>query len=319
MDSDWIKQTVADRLNGSKIVQTMADELCTLLGDRPEEIAPGDYFHVVATVLLEQLRGRMLEHCRTGMLHEQQPDSEQFDYARILQGLLLALERDLLESNMQMIGALGGAIAERDTGTSEHNYRVVIYAVELARILGRPREDIRALIKGAFLHDIGKIGIPDAVLVKPSGLSADERSLMNSHVRRGAHVIQGVTWLSDALDVVRYHHEWWNGEGYLDGLRGEAIPLNARIFTIGDVFDAMTSRRPYKVPYSFDDALESVREAAGTQFDPEIVVAFEQISEEVYSEVQADRGARLEDIIRGLMHEYFGFTYGSELMPHPIA
>jgi len=318
MDSDRMRQSIAAKLNGSTIVQTMADELCHLLGDRPEEIPPGDYFHMVATVLLEQLRTRMLAHCRPGMLHGQLPQTEELDYARILQGLLLELEHDLLESNMQMIRALGGAIAERDTGTNEHNYRVVIYAVQLARVLGREREDIRALIKGAFLHDVGKIGIPDSVLVKPSGLTPEERTLMKSHVRRGANIIRGVTWLEDALDVVRYHHEWWNGEGYAEGLKGDAIPVNARIFTIGDVFDAMTSRRPYKVPYSFDEALDTVRKGADEQFDPEFVEAFGRVVEPVYGEIHGDSGRRQEEIIREFMHEYFGFTYGSELVPHPI-
>ena len=317
MDKNLLQEEIAGKLAGTKVVRSMADELCRLLGEKPDGVGPNEYFHMVAIELLDQLRSQLLAHCRPGVLKETGRPVPEVDYDRILQGLLLVLEHDLVESNVHMIRALGSAIAERDTGTNEHNYRVTIYAVRIATGLDLPRDGMRSLIKGAFLHDIGKIGIPDAILVKPSGLGKEERELMNSHVRRGAGILEGVTWLEDALDVVRYHHERWDGSGYLNGLRGTDIPLNARIFAVGDVFDALTSRRPYKVPYTFREALTMIRDEAGKQFDPQVVATFLDIAEAVFHEISQSDCTEKEAAIRGFMREYFGFEVESGPLPTP--
>ena len=316
MYEEWLRKSVTDKLSGSHVVKAMADELCSLLNVRPDDITPNEYFHVVATVLLEQLRERLLGQCRSGVLHDENEAEERFDYDRILQGLLAALERDLLESNMHMIRTLGGAIAERDSGTDDHNYRVTVYAVRLAEALNMSRRQIRSLIKGAFLHDVGKIGIPDAVLIKPSGLTDSERELMNSHVKRGGHIIKGVTWLEDALDVVLFHHERWDGSGYLAGLHGKSIPVNARIFMIGDVFDALTSRRPYKVPYTYTEAIDVIRTYSGTKFDPELVNVFIEIVADTYAELhELDAGHR-NSVVRTFMRQYFDYDFGRRAPEH---
>ena len=216
-----------------------------------------------------------------------------------------------------MIRALGSAIAERDTGTNDHNYRVTIYAVRLGEAMGLPRETIRSLMKGAFLHDIGKIGIPDAILIKPSGLTVAEREVINSHVERGANIVQVVTWLADAIDVIRYHHERWDGSGYLQGLQNTAIPITARVFSVGDVFDALTSRRSYKVPFTFERARDMILAGGGTQFDPGITEIFAGIAREVYAETHADGCRHLEMVIRGFIRDYYGFDWEHSPLPEP--
>ena len=316
MDDVQLRNFITMRLERSTVVGIMANEICSLLEDKPTSVSPDQYFHAVATSLLEILRRQLLAHCKPGVI-DQQPEDEKVDYDRILQGLLISLERDLLESNLHMIRALGGAIAERDTGTNEHNFRVTIYAVRLAETMLQPPELIRSLIKGAFIHDIGKIGIPDAILTKSSGLTDEERQIMNSHVKRGAHIIGPATWLKDAIDIVRYHHEHYDGNGYLAGLAGEEIPLTARIFTVGDVFDALTSKRPYKVPYAFAEALQMIDEQSGKQFDPSIVRAFEDIAEDVYIEVTTANCERKETTIRKFMRNYFGFDSPRSPLPSP--
>ncbi len=316
MDDAQLRNFITMRLERSTVVGIMANELCALIEDKPTSISPDHYFHAVATSLLEILRRQLLAHCKPGVIN-QQPDDETVDYNRILQGLLIGLERDLLESNLHMIRALGGAIAERDTGTNEHNYRVTIYAVRLAETMLRPPETVRSLIKGAFIHDIGKIGIPDAILTKSTGLTKKEREIMNSHVLRGAHIVGPATWLKDAIDVVRYHHEHYDGNGYLAGLVGDEIPLTARIFAVGDVFDALTSKRPYKVPYAFAEALGVISEQSGKHFDPSIVRAFVDIAEDVYLEVNQADCDQKETTIRRFMRDYFGFDSTRSPLPSP--
>ncbi len=313
-----VKERVAAKLESSGVVSVIADEMCrSLLSEKPDQVSPDEYFHIVATALLESLRAKLLARCEPGRLVGPLDRVQQLDYDRILQGLLLALERNVLESNLHMIRALGGAIAERDTGTNDHNYRVTIYAVRLAEAMHLPRETIRSLMKGAFLHDIGKIGIPDAILIKPSGLTMPEREAIKSHVERGANIVQVVTWLADAIDVIRYHHERWDGSGYLQGLRGTDIPIIARVFSIGDVFDALTSRRPYKVPFSFERARGMILAGGGSQFDPAITEIFAGIAGEVYAETHADGCRHLEMTIRGFIRDYYGFDWEHSPLPEP--
>lgn len=196
----------------------------------------------------------------------------------LLYPIILALNRgltrlahDLLESNVELMTALGAAIAQRDAGTNMHNYRVTLYAIAFARSLKLGREQLRNLIAGAFLHDVGKIGISDAILHTPGHLTAHETEAMRSHVPRGLEIISQAHWLQAARDVVAAHHETYDGTGYPAGLKGEAIPLNARIFAIVDTFDALTSVRPYKPAWSLEQAMDVLREGSGSRFDPRLV------------------------------------------------
>lgn len=184
------------------------------------------------------------------------------------------LSAALLDANLEALAMLGSAIAKRDADTDAHNFRVVVYAVRLAEARGLPEEEIRELIKGAFVHDVGKIGVRDAVLLKPGRLETDEFTEMRRHVEHGLEIVRRSAWLARAAEVVGGHHEKFDGSGYPRGLAGDAIPLAARVFAIADVFDAVTSDRPYHRPRTLEETLELAREGSGRHFDPELVDRF---------------------------------------------
>ena len=203
----------------------------------------------------------------------------------VILGLLRRLERlseSLLESNLEALGMLGSAIAKRDSDTDIHNYRVTIYSVRIAEALGLDDDTIRILIRGAFLHDIGKIGIRDAVLLKPGKLTEEEFAEMKKHVDYGVDIVVRSAWFKSALPVVDGHHEKFDGKGYPHGLEGTGIHLLARIFAIADVFDALTSQRPYKKPLSFDESICILLQGRGTHFDSEILDVFISIARPLF-------------------------------------
>ncbi|MFZ5465211.1 MAG: HD-GYP domain-containing protein [Pseudomonadota bacterium] len=218
---------------------------------------------------------------------------------------LIRLTRDLLKSNVELMQVLGSAIAQRDSGTNTHNYRVTLYAIRLAEALGLERRRIHDLIAGAFLHDVGKIGISDAILLKEGGLSDAEAQKMHEHVRLGLQIIDKAQWLQAARDVVEFHHEKWDGSGYPHGLKGEAIPINARVFAIVDVFDALTSARSYKSALSFDQAMETLSRGAGSHFDPALLEAFRRIALPLYAEIHGAPETRLRQTLARYLDKYF--------------
>jgi HD-GYP domain-containing protein (c-di-GMP phosphodiesterase class II) len=218
---------------------------------------------------------------------------------------VIRYSHDLLRGNIELMEVLGGAIALRDSDTSAHNYRVAIYAVRLAQAAGLEAPAIRSLITGAFLHDVGKIGISDNILLKPARLSPEEFAVMKTHVALGVAILKKSNWLDSAREVVEYHHEKFDGSGYLCGLRGPEIPVAARIFAIVDVFDALTSRRPYKEPMSFDVAMDIIRQDAGSHFDPELTERFDAIAETLFREVSGVPESLLEQRLQGLLTGYF--------------
>jgi HD-GYP domain-containing protein (c-di-GMP phosphodiesterase class II) len=218
---------------------------------------------------------------------------------------VVKFSRDLLLGNIELMEVLGGAIAKRDSDTNIHNYRVSIYAVRLAEAVGLPHGGIRDLIAGAFLHDVGKIGISDNILLKPARLTAEEFAAMKTHVALGVDILAKSSWLQTARDVVECHHEKFDGTGYLRGLKGEAIPINARIFAIVDVFDALTSKRPYKAPMPFAEALAIIERDAGTHFDPRLAAAFAKIAEPLYASVSGAADAKVEAMLQELIARYF--------------
>jgi HD-GYP domain-containing protein (c-di-GMP phosphodiesterase class II) len=209
--------------------------------------------------------------------------------AAILYPVILRLTRritrfsvQLLDANLDTLETLGNAIAQRDSDTNAHNYRVSIYAARIGEELGLSNQTMRSLIKGSFLHDLGKIGISDNILLKPGKLDDKEFEIMKTHVEKGREIIQRSKWLHDALDVVLSHHEKMTGKGYPTGLAGEDIPVTARIFAIADVFDALTSKRPYKEPWSFKETMEIMEEGRGSHFDPHILDVFSRIAKPLY-------------------------------------
>ena len=170
--------------------------------------------------------------------------------------------------------ALTSALDFRDNETGGHSDRVVAYMELLLEQMNIKGPELATLRRGALLHDVGKIGVPDNVLRKPTALSEGEWAIMKRHPEFGARIISGIPFLEDVARIVRHHHERWDGMGYPDGLKGDRIPLGARIFAVGDSFDAMTSDRPYRRGLLIDAAREEIRRCASSQFDPAVVTAF---------------------------------------------
>jgi HD-GYP domain-containing protein (c-di-GMP phosphodiesterase class II) len=218
---------------------------------------------------------------------------------------LIKLSSDLLKGNLELMNVLGCAIAERDSDTNSHNYRVTLYALLLAEAIGLSREDIHDLIAGAFLHDVGKIGIRDLILLKSGNLTPEEFEVMKTHVSLGVDILSKSSWLRGALDVVEFHHEKYDGSGYLRGLKGEAIPLNARIFAIVDVFDALTSKRPYKEAWTPVDAIAVLKRDCGTHFDPKLVKVFTMIAPDIYQKINGIKEQQLEAMLQHRITRYF--------------
>ena len=215
------------------------------------------------------------------------------------------LSHNLLASNVELMRVLGSAIAKRDSDTDSHNYRVTLYAVEQAESLGLPPQQIIALMAGAFLHDVGKIGIPDHILLKPAALTAEEFSQMREHVPIGLQIIGEVKWLELAEEVVACHHERYDGSGYPRGLAGEDIPYNARLFAIIDVFDALTSVRPYKEAYALEHVLDMMRAERGSHFDPQLLDHFTERAGSLYARYHNADTAHLKHHLAMSLAKYF--------------
>jgi putative nucleotidyltransferase with HDIG domain len=218
---------------------------------------------------------------------------------------LSTLSSNLLEANLETLQVLGSAIAKRDTDTQAHSFRVTIYAVRLAEAVGLEAGDIQRLIRGAFLHDVGKIAITDNILLKPGKLTDEEYAVMKTHVSHGVDIVERSDWLNSAGDVVRFHHEKFDGSGYLTGLAGEEIPTAARIFAIVDVFDALTSRRPYHEARSLEQTLEFLEESRESHFDPQLLDAFGGIAPALHDELanMEEEGLRAE--LGAIVERYF--------------
>jgi ribonuclease P protein subunit RPR2 len=233
-------------------------------------------------ILREHLRGTGLDPELPGV-HEQL-----IVFAREL-GELYHLERQrtqelervlahLQETYLSTMKSLAQVIEAKDRTTRGHLERTQAYGVALARRIAPELADGPELAYGFFLHDIGKVGIPESILCKQGPLSPDEWAVMKTHPTVGAQIVAPIRFIGEAALVVRHHHEWFDGSGYPEGLRGDQIPLAARIFAVVDSFDAMTSDRPYRPALSLDRSLEEIRAGAGTQFDPEVVEVFIDIA-----------------------------------------
>jgi cyclic di-GMP phosphodiesterase len=182
--------------------------------------------------------------------------------------------------------ALAHALETRDAETHGHSERVVTFSLRLGRELGIEDKQLKALEFGSLLHDIGKIGVPDAILRKPAKLTEEEWIKMREHPRHGQQILRGIKFLEGAARVVGQHHEKWDGSGYPIGLRGEEIDLNARIFAVADAFDAMTSDRVYRAGKPYEAAAEELERWAGKQFDPQVVEAFHRVLREDWEELR---------------------------------
>lgn len=214
--------------------------------------------------------------------------------------------RAVLDSHISMMEALGRAIAKRDSDTGAHNYRVAWIAARIAERMGLRDKAMQSLIAGSFLHDVGKIGIPDAILLKPGKLDEQEFVIMRTHVNQGEEIVTGIGWLDGASAVVSAHHEKWNGSGYPRRLEGEQIPLAARIFAVADVFDALCSKRPYKQPMSFDDSIAILERDTGSHFDPTVMAVFLPIARDVFDTLADCGEGEARALLEARVRQHFG-------------
>jgi len=180
----------------------------------------------------------------------------------------------LEESYIATMSSLARVVEAKDETTRGHLDRTSHYGVALAKRIDQELGDTPELAHAFFLHDIGKVGVPENILCKRGPLDDEEWRVMRTHPVIGAQIIAPIRFLRGAIDVIRYHHEWFDGSGYPEGLAGEQIPLAARIFSIADCFDAMTSDRPYRSALDIEVALDEIRSGAGRQFDPDVVDEF---------------------------------------------
>jgi putative nucleotidyltransferase with HDIG domain len=201
---------------------------------------------------------------------------------------LRATMQDLDRSYNFTLEAMGDALDLRDAQTEGHSRRVTAYTIAVAREIGLDTECLRTIARGAFLHDIGKIATPDAILLKPGTLTPEETAIMREHCARGYEMVHKIPFLREAAEIIYAHQESFDGTGYPRGLRGEEIPLGARIFAIADTLDAITSDRPYRKGRSFAEARAEIHRCSGTQFDPAIVKVFIAMPDDVWSDLRRE-------------------------------
>ena len=193
---------------------------------------------------------------------------------------------ELRRSYVATVRALTNAVEARDAYTGKHAERVAAYGLELTT---RIEPDLAAEAEvefGFLLHDVGKVAIPDGILHKPEPLSEEERALMRRHPLIGAEILRGIPFLERASEIVRYHHERWDGTGYPDGLKGEEIPVAARIFAVADALDAITTDRPYRPAASLAEARRAITDGSGSQFDPRVVEALDEIPDALIDRIR---------------------------------
>lgn len=199
----------------------------------------------------------------------------------------LALAKSLREAWTGTLDALTAALAARDNDTQTHCFRTVELTLLLARRLGIAEAELPAIARGALLHDIGKIGIPDAILLKPARLTPEEHAIIQQHVKLGCEMLQHIPFFADAMPIVRYHHEDFDGNGYPQHIMGEDIPRGARIFHVVDGYDALTNERPYKEAWPHDVAIAELKRYAGSRYDPEVVAVMERLTEEEVTRIRS--------------------------------
>jgi response regulator RpfG family c-di-GMP phosphodiesterase len=260
------------------LVATGVDD--TRVGVRAMQQGADDYlmkpFDVdIVTVSLNRAleRKRLEREVENYRLHLEAMVSER---TQQLQTALKQTER----SYEHTLEALGAAIDLRDSPTGGHSRRVFLYSMEIVRAMGSLEPRSKSIAMGSWLHDIGKLAIPDRILLKPGSLTDEEWEVMRRHPRIGYDLVRGISFLADASEIVLAHHERYNGSGYPQGLEAEQIPLGARIFAVADTLDAMTSDRPYRCALPFQTAREVIERGSGALYDPDVVRAFLSISNE---------------------------------------
>lgn len=257
-----------------------------------EAIRAGAYDYILKPFEKDQLYysvRRALEHRRLVLENRSYQRNLEHLVAERTQQLSITLQ-NLEQSYDYTLEALGSALDAKDAETEGHCQRVTAITILIAKIMKVGKEPLRHIARGAFLHDIGKMGIPDQVLRKPGPLTEDERELMKRHCDIGYTVLERIPFLKEAAEIVLSHQEFYNGTGYPRGLKGEEIPIGARIFAVADTFDAMTSDRPYRKALPVSAARAEIQKFAGVQFDPQVVKAFLSKPDEFWAEIRSGNG-----------------------------
>jgi len=258
-------------------------------------IRDGAYDYLLKPFEREQLLNtvsRALENRRLKVENRTyQTNLESLVEARTIQ--LQAAMGNLERSYDITLEALGDALDLKDAETEGHSKRVTAFTIAIARAMGLPREHIPVIARGAFLHDIGKMAIPDAILRKPDKLDPDEIALMREHAYRGYQMLKKIPFLLEASEIVYAHQERFDGTGYPRGLKGEEIPLGARIFSIADTLDAITSDRPYRPAQTLEAARAEIQKWSGRQFDPEVVKVFLEMPNNIWEDLRKDIDAQI--------------------------
>jgi putative nucleotidyltransferase with HDIG domain len=253
-------------------------------------VRQGVYDYVLKPVEKEQLLVKVRRAVDYRRLVQQnamyRQDLEEMVNART--GMLHQAIADLERSYDITLEALGDALDLKDAETEGHSKRVTAFTIALARGAGIPARQIPIVARGAFLHDIGKMAIPDAILLKPSKLQADEKKVMREHCARGYQMLRKIPFLQEAAEIVYSHQEHYDGSGYPRGLKGEQIPLGARIFAVADTLDAITSDRPYRRATSFAAARLEIKRCSGTQFDPKVVDVYLSLPDQLWEDLRAE-------------------------------
>jgi len=262
-------------------------------------LKPFEREHLVATVQRALEHRQALQESRT-----YQQNLEQVVRART-EMLRQAME-DLEHSYDVTLEALGDALDLKDSETEGHSKRVTAYTIALARAMGISPAEIKVIARGAFLHDIGKMAIPDEILRKPGKLTPEEQDVMREHCARGYQMLRKIPFLAEAAEIVFTHQEHYDGSGYPSALKSSAIPIGARIFAVADTLDAITSDRPYRVARTFDAAREEIIRCSGTQFDPAVVEVYLKIPNELWLELRSE--------ITGQSHRFSSFD-----ISHPLS
>jgi ribonuclease P protein subunit RPR2 len=244
---------------------------------------------VLENASLEELRAALAEREEEAQAREQQLARYAADLRETFKQER-ERSQELKRSYRATVRALANAVEARDAYTGRHAERVAAYGLAIASAAGIDPVDSPEMEFGFLLHDVGKVAVPDAILFKPSELSAEEEAVMRKHPVVGWEILREIDFLGEAKLVVRHHHERWDGDGYPDRLRGDDIPVLARVFAVADTLDALTTDRPYRPATTFEAAHAEIVRAAGGQFDPDVIAAFDGMPTERFVAVRDEIG-----------------------------
>jgi response regulator RpfG family c-di-GMP phosphodiesterase len=271
--------------------------------------------------LVKPLRETAVLASLRNAIHKRQLEEQVESYRQHLEDMVADRTAQLREALYQVersyettLQALGAAIDLRDSETAGHSRRVCRYSVEIAQAMGWSNRQLVVLARGAYLHDIGKLGIPDRILLKPGALTVEERKLMQVHSEVGFDLVKDIPFLADAAEIVLTHHERYDGSGYPRGLRADEILPGARIFGVADTLDAITSDRPYRRASSFETAREVISREAGRLFDPGIVDAYLNIRPDTWPSMAKEQGQSVA-ILSALRRDNTFLPGDSKLFP----